>query len=337
MKPEIKRFLEYLKLFPRDLGIMSHANADPDALASSVVTRSIVEKVTGYRPSIIFPGGISKVSRGVLSCAKVNIDFYEGISGDVKALVIVDTATLSQFGPLHEDVKEFKGKVFLIDHHLPNAELMRLCYGSIVREEVATSVIVYEISKEIGVELSTAELFLILSGILFDTRRFMIASPTALRVASEIVESGVSYAAVVDSLQQEMDISERIARLKAAKRAKLYRFNDWIVAVTSVSSFEASAARALMNLGADVVFVASEKDNRVRISARCTRSFYEKTGISVGYQVLRKVAEVLGGSGGGHHLAGGATVLAGSEVALEKCLEFLSDVVGLSLKHIRTD
>lgn len=337
MKLKIKCFLEFLKLFSRSLGIISHANADPDALASSIAIRSIVESVTNYRPPIIFPSGISKVSKRVLDYAKVNVNFYEEIIDNIKALIIVDTATLSQFGALCNDVIQFKDRIFLIDHHLPSIELTRLCYGSIIKEEVATSVIVYEISREIRVKLPKTELFLILSGILFDTRRFMVASSTALRVASEIVESGVSYTTVINSLQQEMDVSERIARLKAAKRARFYRFDDWIVAVTNVSSFEASAARALIGLGADVVFVASEKDGTVRVSARCTNSFYEKTGISVGYQVLRRVAEILGGSGGGHHLAGGATVSGNSETVLEKCLEFLSNAIGSSLRYIKTD
>jgi len=337
LKRDVERFLKFLSLFPKNLGVISHANADPDALASSLVVCSIVKKMTGYHPSVIFPEGISRVSRKILSYTEVSLEFYEEMKRSIKALIIVDTATLNQFGPLCNKVKEFKGRAFLIDHHIPDSDLIGLCYDSILKEEVATSVIVYNISKELGVQLSTNELFLVLTGILFDTRRFMIASPTALKVVSEILESGVSYSAAIESLQQEMDVSERIARLKAAGRIKLYKLDKWLVATTKVSSFEASAARALMNLGADVVFVASDKDDFVRISARCTRSFYEEAGISVGQHILRKVAEAFSGSGGGHHLAGGATVVGDIDAILEKCVELLSNITHLSIKRIKID
>jgi len=337
LREKIKHFLEFLKLYPGRIGITSHANADPDALASSLAMCSIIRNFTSDSPSLIFPEGISKVSRRLLNYLNMDVEFCEDLKENINALIIVDASTLNQLGALKSHIERFRGRVFLIDHHIPNQELIEFCYDSIIESEVATSVIVYKISKEIGVNLSKNELFLILSGILFDTRRFTFASSTSLRVASEIIERGISYTDVVNSLQQKMDLSEKIARLKAAGRMKLYRLDNWLIVTTEVSSFESSAARALISLGADVVFVASRKDNLVRITARCTNLFYEKTKVSVGQDILSKIGEMLGGSGGGHHLAGGATVQSDTLTALKECLELLSKATNLNLKQIKVN
>ena len=61
-----------------------------------------------------------------------------------------------------------------------------------------------------------------------------------------------------------MDLSEKIARLKASQRMKVYRKGDWIIATAEVSSFQASVARGFLNLGADVAIIVGEKKGKIK-------------------------------------------------------------------------
>ncbi len=69
------------------------------------------------------------------------------------------------------------------------------------------------------------------------------------------------------------------------------RIDNWIIAFSHVSAFEASAARALVDLGAHVAAVAGEKGGGVEISLRCTREFTEKTGIHLGRDIAKLVGD----------------------------------------------
>jgi len=332
-----ERLLEFLDSAPGAVAIATHANADPDAVGCAVALREGVARAVGRDLQLIFPEGVSRTSRRIIERSGARLSYAEGGVEGLSGLILVDLASPGQLGAARAMLDELRGRVFLVDHHVPTRDLLELCWGAVVREEAAASVIAYEICAELGVELPREALFLVLAGILFDTRRFTHATPAALAVASEVLRHGVPYSDVVEALQQEMDLPERIARLKAAGRLRLYRLGDWLVAFTHVGSFEASAARAILSLGADAVFVVSERNEEVRVSARCTSRFREGAGLSLGEDVMPRLAELMGGSGGGHHLAGGALVRGTSEDVVAKCLEILSEKLGLEARQLILD
>ena len=131
-----------------------------------------------------------------------------------------------------------------------------------------------------------------------------------------------------------MDQSERIARLKACRRAKIVKINDWIIAFSHVSAFEASAARSLVDLGAHMAAVAGKKDNgpEIEISMRCTREFNQKTRIHLGKDIAKPLGQYLQGAyfqgmGGGHAMAAGVNGKGEIKIALKHCLKLLKDML----------
>jgi bifunctional oligoribonuclease and PAP phosphatase NrnA len=112
------------------------------------------------------------------------------------------------------------------------------------------------------------------------------------------------------------------------------KINDWIIALSNVSAYQASAARALIDLGAHVAAVAGKKDNspEIEISMRCNREFSEKTGIHLGKDVAKPLGqylqgEFLQGMGGGHAMAAGVNGRGQISVALDRCLKLLKDIL----------
>jgi nanoRNase/pAp phosphatase (c-di-AMP/oligoRNAs hydrolase) len=122
-----------------------------------------------------------------------------------------------------------------------------------------------------------------------------------------------------------MDLSERIARIKASKRAKIVRIDKWIIALSQVSAYQASAARALIDIGAHIAAVAGQKDKEVEISLRCTREFTEKTRIHLGKDIAKPLGEALSGMGGGHAMAAGVNGTSDPKTSLKQCLRLLKE------------
>ena len=122
-----------------------------------------------------------------------------------------------------------------------------------------------------------------------------------------------------------MDFSERVASMKACRRAKLLKIGNWIIALSYVSAYQASAARALVDLGAHMAAVAGQKNEKIEISLRCTREFSQQTGIHLGRDIAKPLGEYLKGMGGGHATAAGVNGTGDVETGLKRCLRLLKE------------
>ncbi len=179
----------------------------------------------------------------------------------------------------------------------------------------------------------------LLAGIIYDSRRFLIFPETSIGAAARLVRLGSNPSKVLQLLTSEQDPSERIAKLKGATRLRLFRssglLGDWIVALTSVGSYEASVARAMTDLGADVAIVISANGKSVRVSARSTDAVFKKTDLNLARDLMKKLAESFPGQGGGHPTAASVNLKGDPGEIESRALSLISDKVG-SLKQIAT-
>jgi nanoRNase/pAp phosphatase (c-di-AMP/oligoRNAs hydrolase) len=122
-----------------------------------------------------------------------------------------------------------------------------------------------------------------------------------------------------------MDFSERVARMKACRRAKLIKLENWMIALSHVSAYQASAARGLIDLGAHMAAVAGQKNGKIEISMRCTRDFNQVTRIHLGRDIAKPLGEFLQGMGGGHATAAGVNGIGNVEKGLRGCLRLVKE------------
>jgi nanoRNase/pAp phosphatase (c-di-AMP/oligoRNAs hydrolase) len=211
----------------------------------------------------------------------------------------------------------------VIDHHAAHPETEHVAKLCITNEEVSsTCEIVYNFFKETGIKANENEAKALFLGIAFDTRHFVLATSSTLKTVSELIDAGVNVQEALAMLSLPMDFSERVARLKACRRAKFIKIGDWIIALSHVSAYQASAARAIVDLGAHVAAVAGQKNDNIEISLRCVREFQEKTGIHLGRDIAKPLGEYLHGMGGGHSTAAGVNGVGDIEAGLKQCLRF---------------
>jgi len=321
---EITKVLDGLDA--RFVVLLCHHNADPDAICSAYALSTLLRK---YKPQIRVEigasQGVSRLSKHVLKYLPVTVETQPHVE-DADVLILLDTNTIQQLDNLADKVRVSKAPIIVIDHHAVHPETEKLARLCIVDENASsTCEIVHRLYKQANIKMDLEEAKALFLGIAFDTRHFVLAGTSTLKTLAELVDVGVNAQETLAILSLPMDYSERVARLKACKRAKLFKVGEWIIALSHVSAFQASAARAIIDLGAHVAVVGGQKNENLEISLRCTREFHEKTGIHLGRDIAKPLGEYLKGMGGGHATAAGVNGTGEIESGLKKCLKLLKD------------
>jgi nanoRNase/pAp phosphatase (c-di-AMP/oligoRNAs hydrolase) len=306
--------------------LLCHQQSDPDALCSAFAFQGLLKRLVPRLVVEIGAGqGISKLSKHMLQHTTITVNPKPSVeSADV--VVLLDTNTVQQLGDLADAVEKSKAPLIVVDHHAPHPDTLEKAKLAITREEASsTCEVVYDLFKQLDLKPSLEEAQALFLGIAFDSRHFALANASTLKTISELCDLGVNPQETLALLVLPMDYSERVARMKACRRAKLIKIGDWIIALSRVSAYEASAARALVDLGAHAAAVAGKRDESIEISFRCTREFTKETGIHLGKDIAKPVGEQLHGMGGGHAAAAGANGTGETEAALKLCLNLFRE------------
>ena len=289
--------------------ILLHGNADPDALASGFAVQQSFPDVT-----IGVPGGLDRLSK--LLSAALGIKTVENASGIVKKrTLILDTSGPEQ---IHGELD--LSDAIVVDHHMKNDKWSGAMLYYCDDTKSSCSEIVIELLKSANKKVSREVGLGLMYGILTDTGYFKFAKPEALSTFAGLMkEHNVHMDEAMGLVGVDIDISERVSQLKGAQRLKYWKIGDYVVAVSQGSAFEASVCKALLYLGADVVFVGSQRGDEFRISARADPALVRK-GLHLG-KLLGSVGSETTNGGGGHPGAAGITGTGDVEAILNICAE----------------
>jgi nanoRNase/pAp phosphatase (c-di-AMP/oligoRNAs hydrolase) len=306
--------------------LLCHHNADPDAICSAYAFQGLLATVRPNVTAEIGAGqGISRLSKHILKRLPITVNLQPNVE-KADAIVLLDTNTTQQLGQLSERVTKTKAPLIVIDHHAAHPATERIAKLCITDEEASsTCEIVCDFYKQVNTKPGLNEAKALFLGITFDTRHFVLAKTSTFKTISELSDIGVNPQEELSSLALPMDFSERVARMKACRRAKLIKIENWIIALSHVSAYQASAARALVDLGAHLAAVAGQKNEKIEISLRCTREFNQVTGIHLGRDIAKPLGEYLQGMGGGHATAAGVNGTGYVEKGLKRCLRLVKE------------
>ncbi|MDD1750495.1 MAG: DHH family phosphoesterase [Methanothrix sp.] len=289
---------------------LCHRNADPDAIGSSFALSRAFGGTIGAVDDLSRTGVSLADAIGARILINPNVE-------DFDLVVVVDTSVGTQLGG------RVPARYALVDHHLDEG-LLEGALFYIQRPAKSTAEIVWTILKENCKKADPMAALGLLAGMIADTGRFRRATPDTFLTAAEILEEGgFAYEEAQEALSVPADISQRIAVLKAASRAEIVRQGDWLVACATVNSFEGSAAMALVDLGADVAFVAGRHGCLVRISARSSREAARR-GLNLA-EILGEVGKSYGGDGGGHRSAAALEAVGDPSAILDACRKKVAD------------
>ena len=306
--------------------LLCHHNADPDAVCAAFALSQLLQRL---RPKlsveIAAAQGPSRLSKSLLNSLPVKLTAQPHIE-EAGVIILLDTNTIQQLDEWGERVKTSNVPIIVIDHHASHPETERLATLSVADENASsTCEIVYRFFRDLGVQITETEAKALFLGVAFDTRHFVLAKSTTLKTVADLIDAGVNAEEALSLLSLPMDPSERIARLKAGQRVHLMKIDDWLIALSHVSAYQASAARALIALGAHVAVVAGQRGDTLQISLRACREFHKNTGIHLGRDMAKPLGEYLHGMGGGHSVSAGANGVGDIEATLKRCVRLLKE------------
>jgi len=304
--------------------LLCHRSADADAICSAYALQCLLKR---FLPDVVFevgcPQGVNKPSKLLLGRMPITVNLKPNIeSADV--IVFLDLNTIDQLDQVAETIRKSPAPKIIVDHHYPNPETTKICKLCIIDKGAAANCeIIYRLFKEAKVKPDFSEAKALIIGIAFDTRHFGLANASTFEIMAKLVSVGIDVQTTLQEFALPIDNSERLAKLKACKRARIERINGWIIAVSHVSAYQAPAARSLVDLGAHVAGVAGLKNGKIEVSLRCTRQFSEQAGINLGKDVAAPLGEFLSGVGGGHAMAAGVSGTGEIESTLRQCVALL--------------
>ncbi len=299
--------------FNDELLLLVHHHADVDSIASAIGLNSVFENST-----ICASNGISSHGQKIANTVDVQImekppESWEG------TVVALDSPNPEHCGPVPK-----AKQIIVIDHHTKiegwpkGTEIIHL------PQKTSTAEIILEVIKELELEITETCATVLLSGIYTDTGQFRHANKETFNAASYLTKAGADPQEVINILDSERPMIQKTTFLKAAQRMKWRQEGKWLVAQSFVGSFESGSARLLIVLGADIALVASgNKKGEMRLSTRASNRIVSK-GFNL-TNILEEIAEINGGSAGGHPGAAGyngkGDPEAISEIARQKCVD----------------
>ncbi len=307
-----ERVLQLLESFPKSnelrVLILTHRQADPDALCAAGALKSLLEQIHRQSNIIIsigVPQGASILGKQVSTSLDIRFSdkLEERAFANSDFLFVVDTGDSRLLEPYTEIFQANAAKKFLIDHHASSlASESWQGLSDLVVETTATStceIIALGFPKKL-ISKEIAEI--LLTGLLFDSQHLGIATKNTLKAALTLVEAGAEISRSKKLLHHNSDRSEILGKIKAAQRLRYEEAAGKIIARSEISSFHASVARMLVEIGADVGIAYGETGGEARLSARSSQSFFKETGIDLSEEI-KKAARHFDLIGGGHSTA----------------------------------
>jgi len=317
-------FLKYLK--GKNLLITSHDLVDLDGFISSLSLKFFFENLIQNQNIDLIFSKLSKHTKSYLKRFSQKFpDFNFSFQIDkefpnVDIIIIVDSNNLDQIKLFHN--LDLDIPYIFIDHHFNlqknypgNVSSLNLIFDNYS----STSEIVLELFDDYNIELPIPYKYLLVSAILTDSGFLKYGNTGTIKNLNHILQDQLEIQDVLPLLEREIDISEKIARIKALQRVKLIRINNWLIGISHLSSFSASAASILTKVGFDIGIVVSEDKSDYRITTRAKKQVCLKTGLHLG-KIVSKINNV---NGGGHD--GAATLNGKNDV--EESLNQLIDKI----------
>lgn len=325
---DFRRIKEILKkINAKFILILCHHNADPDAVCSSFALSKLLKY---FKPDIeveiASPESVSKLSKTLLERFHIEVTNDKPSFNRADAIFMVDTNTVQQLGEWSECVVKASSPIIVVDHHAPHPETERIATLCICYEDASsTCEIIYNLFREASSSISRDVAEALFLGAAYDTKHFILANASTFKMIANLVDLGVNIQETMQLLSTPMDISERIARLKACERMKFMRIYGWLIVLSHVGSFQASAARALVDVGANLAIVGSQEKNKISISMRSDHEFHAETGIHLGRDLAKSLGEYLNGMGGGHSTSAGVNGTGDLELAFKYVTRLLRE------------
>jgi len=296
----IKKLVKELESF-NDAVVTFHSRGDIDACSGSYV----LAKYFGFK--VIAPDTPASRALKLLERFGKKPIVWNGEEIKEKNFVVIDANSYSLFPVKFAEILKNKNKI-VIDHHQEREDMIE---GLLFNETNfnSSSSIVFEILKELKVDIEKNDAILLLFGIVDDSAGFRNSTPNTFEQVSKLLKiAGVSFYDIFQLLYAKETSKAVLEELKKIEYREITRIVNGekkkaIVATGIVKEgFETRIAEILLSIGCNVAIIGSysREEKKLKISLRALNEKMMNLAI-----LANRVGWSLGGSGGGHKNAAG--------------------------------
>lgn len=300
MNNSLKEIAESI-LNSKQIFIASHINPDGDNLGSSLALYLALKKLS-KNVNVLW---VDSIPLDYLFLPEVdNIKRKEDLNiEDNYTLITLDSANLDRLG-INKELAVNAPKLINIDHHISNTKYGDLYY--VDPESSSTGEIIFELIKELDVDLDPEISNCLYTAISSDTGSFMYSNTTSKthRIVSKLYESGLKTDEININLYQSNSYKRTILQSKVLMELELYYDSKLAIGIvdeeilnstdTSMEDTEGIVEKIRDIEGIEVAVLIKENYENFKISTRSKR-----------YVNVSKVCEKF--NGGGHIRAAGCT------------------------------
>jgi len=326
LKSEFEKFILFLR--NKKILIITHDLVDIDGLISCYALKNFINLFLKNQQVVVYFSEITKLTTSFLkqiteTPSDVDFDFSTKIDlSKFDICLVLDTNNLEQINNKDELLNSEIPFLF-IDHHYEQKKNVNENISSmnlIDEKYSSTTEIILDLFDIFKVELSTSLKMLMIAAILTDSGFFKYGDNHTIQNVSKLLNGNVKFQDILALLEHNIDISEKIAKIKGLQRVELNREGDYLIGITHVSSYGAAVSSTLLKVGFDISIVYSKEKDFHRIITRAKKDVCLKTGVHLG-KILGELADIYEGSGGGHDGAASLTSDVELNIIIDKIVE----------------
>jgi nanoRNase/pAp phosphatase (c-di-AMP/oligoRNAs hydrolase) len=272
--------------------VIVHRHADLDSVGAAVGLATTLEGHVDIATPSSVAGSADRLLDGQSVVTDPDLAGYD-------LQIVVDAPSRQRIAPIDPTTTETP--LLVIDHHEPGDLQANATYHHVDTTAPATAALVANLLRANDLDIPPAGAQALAAGILDDTDFYGIVMPDIQPLVCELLRTATATDTALTAFwEQESPWSEQVATAKAIVRATGYKAGRQLLLITRVGGHERAAADVLVDGGADIGIVLSERDDHTRVVASST----VHTEISLPEDVLEPLATILGGDGGGHATSG---------------------------------
>ncbi len=229
------------------------------------------------------------------------------------AFISVDTPTVEQLGSLGYVFQKHKN-TFAIDHHISNTRYAKYNY---VKNLPSCTLVIFEILKQIGVDIDKRIANFLLTGVITDTNNFSLAgiTPDVFKATYELTELGADFSEVFQ--KAICNLTKNQAMLFGHVLSKVKYYHDDRLAIMTISKKDLDEFSVDEDLTVGLVdYLSKISSVEVGVSILESKANFYRISFRSRKVNVSDIASVFGG--GGHKNASGAAISGYYEDIIDK-------------------
>ncbi|MCL5430181.1 MAG: DHH family phosphoesterase [Candidatus Marsarchaeota archaeon] len=287
----------------RKVALTFHSIGDTDSIASAIALSAYFPNSKVIMPDLITYNSTRIMRRLGFKPENVRNAFEDS----AETIILLDVNNLEDCGSFRYRLEEFKGNVIVIDHHAPKD--IQGDNFSVFNDEGynSASSIVYKLLCSLKASLDKNTSLLLLAGIISDSADLKNStSETFMQMGELMAIAGTDYSTIMDYMQHVSDPQSRASTLNDVAKATTDIINDTALFLHGKAHAHANiAADMAIRAGADLALFYTETEKEVSISVRLRSPLDKQYHIHLGL-MMKSMAKMINGTGGGHPCAAGA-------------------------------